>query len=398
MTAVRYKIIFIIVPFVMILSCVSQRKNSLSEPEGTKNFDSKMNAPAEWQHSMQKLEKTLVNLYPHLLDQKEFESKKNEPEIRAMLETLEANARKVNHSPMTGMNDPTLAFISFDFREQVNDSLTAFKENKKDYARYELLKTTQFCIECHTKTKKGPSFSFSQFSKNVDLLNSLEQAEIYTATRRFNEALKNYRDFFKKDEPSWETQFRAQNALHNALSILIRYQRDSKATLKFLEDVEKSSFLQLYLRNIISVWKSDIKKWEQETQNTKVSLTHVKIWIERANNRVFEYGLNGAEIWTQLAISYLHDFLTDTKYENTKSDILWMLGSSYINSPTFFQSELGEKYLEACITTFPRSFQSQRCYYKLEGHLYNSFSGSAGTFMPIEVEVKLKKLKELAVQ
>lgn len=398
MSKINIRILTLLTPILLIASCTNLQKDSPIHSEGVNTFEDKMNAPLVWQNNMQKMEKTIVELYPYLLSPKEFESKKNDSKITGMLSTLESSARNVNHSPMTNMNDPTLAFISFDFHEQVNDTLQAFKENKKDYARFELLKTTQFCIECHTKTKKGPSFSFSQFSKSVQNLDSLEQAEIFTATRRFDEALKNYRDFFKKEEASWDTQFKAQNALHNALSILIRYKRDPKATLEFLKEVEKSSFLQVYLRNIVLVWKEDIKIWEKETKNTNVSLTHAKLWIERANSRTFEYGTNGAEIWTQLSISYLHDFLTDARFEKTKSDILWMLGSSYINSSTFFQADLGEKYLESCITTFPHSFQSQRCYYKLESHIYENYSGSAGTFLPVEILMKLKKLNELAVQ
>lgn len=111
---------------------------------------------------------------------------------------------------------------------------------------------------------------------------------------------------------------------------------------------------------------------------------------------MFEYGRLGSEVWNQLAISYLHEFLESTRFKPYKADVLWLLGASYINGLNSYQSSLGEKYLEVCIRTFPNSFSAHRCYFKLEEYVYDTNTGTAGTFLSIEDERRLKELKALS--
>jgi hypothetical protein len=364
--------------------------------EVSKKFDDKMNASESWQNQMQSLEKSLVEIYPLVVDPIDFEAQKNEKKIIDSLKRLNTVSAKVNHSPMTAMNDPTLAFISFDFHEQVNNVDRAFSMGKKDYARFELLKLTQFCIECHTQSNKGPNFGYSQFAKKIEGLPAINQAEIYIATRRFDEALKSYMDFFNQTEISWDAQFKSEQAVHNALSILIRFKRDPEATRAFLEKIEKVKFVPLYLKAMVPVWKADIKKWSSEAKSMKPSISIVKMWIDRSNSRMFDYGRLGSEVWNQLSISYLHEFLENTRFKPYKADVLWLLGASYINGLNSYQSSLGEKYLEVCIRAFPNSFSAHRCYFKLEEYVYDTNSGSAGTFLSIEEDRRLKELKALS--
>ena len=376
--------------------CGTVIKKSDESGEVSRKFDDKMSATESWQDHMHTLEKNLVDIYPLALDPIEFDSQKNEKKIREALKNLNVASTKVNHSPMTVMNDPTLAFISFDFRQQLSNVDHAFSLGKKDYARFELLKMTQFCIECHTQSNKGPNFGFSQFSKKIEALPAITQAEVYIATRRFEEALKSYKEFFNQKEISWDAQFKTELAIHNALSILIRYKRDPVGAKEFLEKVEKVNFVPLYLKSMIPVWQADIKKWSSEAKSMKSSLAIVKVWIDRSNARMFEYGRLGSEVWNQLSISYLHEFLDNTRFKPYKADVLWLLGASYINGLNSYQSSLGEKYLEVCIRTFPNSFSAHRCYFKLEEYVYDTNSGSAGTFLSIEDQRRLRELKALS--
>lgn len=378
------------------IRCESQAKKDSNSPETSKKFDDKMNAAANWQDQMQILEKNLVTLYPLALDSADFSNAKNEPVIKDSLKKITTASAKVNHSPMTVMNDPTLAFISFDFKQQISNVESAFNGGKKDYARFELLKMSQYCVECHTQSNKGPSFGYSQFSKKIEALPAITQAEVYVATRRFDEALKSYTEFFKQTDASWEAQFKAEMAAHNAMSILIRYKRDPAGSLAFLDTVDKASFVPVYLKQLIPVWKRDIQKWKKDVKESKPSLALVKMWIERSNASVFEHGRLGSEVWNQLSISFLHEFLEDIKFKQHKADVLWMLGTSYINGVNPYQSSLGEKYLEVCIRTFPNSFSAHRCYFKLEEYIYDTNSGSAGTFLSVEDDRRLKELKKMS--
>lgn len=387
----RLKIVIGLALVMAFIACTSSKTKETQEDYSKGDA----NIPETWPEQMKFLEKSLVELYPLILSPSDFGKKENQNKILFHLERLSAVSKKVNHSPMSQMNDPSLAYISFDFKEQIDLSKNSFESGNKDFARFELLKTTNFCIECHTQTNKGPSFNSDLFKQNFSNLNILDQAEIYTATRKFDEALKKYKEFFELKEVSWDYQFRAESALHNSLSILVRFKRDSKATKEFLIQTEKSKFIPLYLKTMIQVWKDDTHTWSL-AKDKKPSLTTIKVWIERANSRRFDYGSLGGEIWNQLAISYLHEMLDGQLDVKKKSEVFWYLGSSYINSLTHYQTSLGEKYLEGCIKNTPHTAQSKKCYGKMEEYMYDMYSGSAGTFMPLTEEIKLKELKKMA--
>ncbi len=377
------------------IACQSSQTKKADEPVKIDYSKTDTQIPETWPEQMKTLENSLIELYPLVLSPQDFGKKDNQDKILFHLERLNAISKKVNHSPMSQMNDPSLAYISFDFKEQVELSKNSFESGNKDFARFELLKTTNFCIECHTQSNKGPNFSSSKIKENFAKLATLDQAEILTATRKFDEALAKYKEFFELKEVSWDYQFRAESALHNSLSILVRYKRDPKKTNEFLTQAAKSQFLPLYLKNMIQVWLEDIHTWSL-AKDKKVSLTTLKVWIERTISRRFDYGSLGGEIWNQLAISHLHEMLESKLDSKQQAEVFWYLGSSYINSLTHFQTSLGEKYLEACIKTVPHSSQAKKCYAKMEEYLFDMYSGSAGTFMPLTEDMKLKELKKIA--
>lgn len=376
----------------MIASCSSASKVAKEDVDYSKP---EIGIPETWPEQMKILEKSMTELYPLILSPADFGKKDNQAKILYHLDRLSLVSKKVNHKPMTELNDPSLAFISFDFKEQVDLAKNSFESGNKDFSRFELIKTTNYCIECHTQSNKGPSFDSNKFKQNFANLNLLDQAEILTATRKFDEAIKKYEDFFKLKEVNWDYQFRAESALHNSLSILIRFKRDPVKTKAFLDQAEKSGFIPLYLKNMIQVWKEDTHTWGLAKEK-KPSLSTVKVWIERSNSRRFDYGAMGGEVWNQLSISYLHEMLESALSVKQKAEVFWYLGSSYINSLTHYQTSLGQKYLEACMRTQPHTVLAQKCYGKMEEYMFDMYSGSAGTFMPLTEEMKLKELKKMA--
>lgn len=389
--------IFLILALFATNACqTSKEKETLSAETSASKIQQVKEIPAAWQDQMKLLDSSLTDIYPLILSPQDFQRKDNQEFILSRLEVISEISKKVNHSPMSQMSDPSLNFISFDFRDQAELAKNSFEAGNKDFARFELLKTTQFCIECHTQSNRGPSFQSAKATARFEKLNLLDQAEMLTATRKFDEALLKYKQFFGLKETSWDYQFRAESAVHNSLSILIRFKRDAKQTKEFLNLVKQSVFIPVYLKNIIQVWEEDVHTWSLAfSKNQKPSLAQIKVWMERVSSRTFDYGSLGGEIWSQLSISYLHEIL-DTIDQQNKTEIFWLLGSAYVNSMMHYQTSLGQKYLQSCIRSASHTPLAKKCYGKLEEYVFDMYSGSAGTFMPLNEEIQLKDLKKLA--
>ena len=74
-------------------------------------------------------------------------------------------------------------------------------------------------------------------------------------------------------------------------------------------------------------------------------------------------------------------------------EILYLLGQSYEVTRDLATWTLHESVYETCISKVPKSEWSNRCYQAYERSIYVGYTGSRGTYIPEEVEQKLKQLK-----
>ncbi len=380
--------------FVFLLFSLSSCTESPKKTEEPTNIEPISEEKRSWKTQMQLLEKTLTELYPLAYDARKFNASENEEFILKNLETLKTLAKEVNHSPMTQISDPSLQFISIDFKEQIELTWSSFLDKKKEFARFNVLHLSSYCIECHTHNSYGPSFGSEKLSQQLMSLSSFEKAEYLTATRRYADALKAYNEFFQDTKSSYNDFFKTEKAAQTSLAITIRYMKNSSETENIIRSLKKAQNLPLYLKTSLDVWLKDIEAWKKEKKSS-LSTATVRKRLDQVQTRRLEGGSLAGEVLVLRSLSDLHDLLLKPLKGERMSETLYLLGLAYSQTEGSLFLNLDEKYYETCIQKNPKSPWAKKCYEKLEELLTSDYSGSAGTFIPADVKAKLENLKKL---
>jgi hypothetical protein len=202
----------------------SSPEKTVGSAAGDPTQGSQKNAPTDpknqsWSLQMRNLSTNLTDLLPLAFNADAFRDKANDALIQEKLRNLDENAKAIQHSPMQTIVDPSVNFISYDFHDQVKRVRESFSEGKKDFARYELISTSHFCIECHTRSASGPAFGTEKFNEGMLKLSPLDRAQYLTATRHFDGALDIYIDYFKEGSPKSINALQSEKAALHALVI-----------------------------------------------------------------------------------------------------------------------------------------------------------------------------------
>ncbi len=385
----------------LFLGCASgpgKSDNSSSESvkqnQGSKKSNSSSETP-NWTQDMRAMEKELTELLPLALDAKKFNDEALNDKIKESLHRLKTKAQKVNHNPMTEIEDPSLRFISYDFKEQADLIESSFLEGKKDFARYNLIHISSYCIECHTRNSVGPSFGSEKINDQLKDKSLFDQAEYLTAVRQFDQALAKYKEFLSKEKSNSVDYARLEQSLQSVLSITVKYKKNPSETLKVLDLIKNESNLPFYLKKAIVYWEKDLQAWSHE-KTRETTFKSVKSRLEQFQKRKFEQGALSGEILLLRSLSELHDLVRRDQKGDQKAELLYLLGWSYSENSNRLFLSLDEKYFETCVRQFPKSKWAQKCYQKLEEITYSSYSGSGGVFIPVDVKAKLDQLKKEA--
>lgn len=347
-----------------------------------------------WKAQMHALEAALTELYPLAFDAKKFSDIENEKKIEKNLETIRDLAKAVNHSPMAQISDPSLQFISIDFKEQIDSTWASFVDKKKEFARFNVLHLSSYCIECHTRNSYGPSFGSEKLSEQMQSLSVLERADYLTAIRRFDEALGLYNQYFINSQNSYNDFFKAEKSAQAAMAITVRYKKSKEETEKFIKSMQTAKNLPLYLKRALDLWLKDVEAWKKEKKNN-LNTAAIRKRLDLANVRRFEGGSLAGEVLVLRSLSDLHDLLMKSLKKEELGETLYLLGLAYSQTESSMFLNLDEKYFETCIRRNPKTPWAKKCFEKLEETLAMDYSGSAGTFIPVEVRTRLEELRKL---
>lgn len=337
----------------------------------------------KWNASMQNLQKTLSELEPFLFNLKEFNNPDKQTFLREKFQQLAEESKNINHNPTLVSKDPTVRFVASRFQSDLERAEEAFSSGKTDFARYQLMKVTSSCIQCHTRMQQGPSFSFKKSESFFDLMSPSEQAEYLIASRRFDQAfdliLKNIKNAKEGNPTNWQVE----NMAGLAMIVAVQYQQDQKKALKVVEALEENESTPIYLRAKAQEWKRSLNAWKEEKKKPR-SFAELRKLLEK----------KVSEVDAMRVIPEVLDYLEGDLPPAAQGEALLLAGEAYEVLNDVSIMDLHENYYESCILNAPHTPVAKKCYKKLESSVYLGYTGSGGKHVPADVEIWLSKLKK----
>jgi len=374
------------------ISCQSQQTPS--------NPTAEVSNSATWTGNMRDMQQELTRVLPMVMDKSEYENPANQQELAKEISHLVKLSKTVSHNSVAMQKDPSVKFISQAFVEDLERVDESFRLGKKEFARYNLMNVTAYCIECHTRTSMGPSFQSAKIDSTLQKLTGMERGEYLLATRQYDAAFAEFSQIIQKGLAGKYDFFTLDKAVRYALAITVKYQKDPKKSLEIVHKVRDSQSTPYYLKQNAKGWELAIREWKKEKKNADSSVSSIlkrcDEWVRKGQRMQVGFVDRGGDIYFLRALSDLHLILSAKLTPDQLGEALYMTGLSYEAIRDLSIWTLHENYYESCIRKVPHSNWSKKCFKNYEESIYFGFTGSSGTRVPDETAARLKELKSLA--
>ncbi|MFN7455616.1 MAG: hypothetical protein ACK5RO_13285 [Pseudobdellovibrionaceae bacterium] len=379
---------FLILGATIFWGCQSTDKKAESEPR------------KGWPADMASLQQSIEVLLPLAADQKKFADPKNTQLIDRELANLARVSKSVEHSPSMVVRDPSVQFISSALTEDLEKTVDSWRSGKLEYARFSVMNVTSYCIECHTRTSTGPDLKSETLRQSLQALPSIERAEYLLASRQFDAALEVLEKILKDSSTMQGDFMLVDKAIRYSLAISVKFKRDPKKSLQLVRLVLENEKAPFYLKQNAQSWKMAIEVWSKEKARSRQTagdiLATVRDLLRKADETTSSSMDKGGDIYYLRALSELHLLMTQQLPPQQIGETLYLTGVSYEAVKDLSIWTLHENYFESCIRTVPKTDWAKKCYKRLEESIYFGYTGSSGTNIPADVQMRLQSLQKLA--
>lgn len=340
--------------------------------------------PATWNTSMRDLQNSLQKLSPYIYNEESFQSSKNDEFLRGEMKAIAQNSKALNHNPTMTHRDPSIRFMASQFSEDLDRASIAFLEGKKSFSRYQMMKVSSYCVECHTASNSGVELKANKTASFFKDLKTRDKAEYLVANRDFAGAYTVLEESFRSNKSP--DNFSIDRQVRLMLLITVRHQNSYEKTQKVVEMLKKTEKLPLFLKSTIPSMEKSLAVWKLQLKNKEVNL--------KLAQKVFSQG--SSEIDTLRALSLVHELFAKGLKGEEEAGALFLAGQAYEQLNEISPFEMHESYYKACIYQAPQTALAKKCYQSLEEAVMSSYTGSGGTHLPVEADIMLKDLRAKA--
>lgn len=332
--------------------------------------------------SMQNLKQDMIGLQHYIFDKKQFEKPENKAFLQKEIHKLAVESKNVKHDPALMSKDPTIQFVASQFAEEVQRAEENFKAGWTEHSRWQLVKVTSYCLECHTRMRDGVSFKQESTRSYLTTLPVPAQIEFMVAFRQFEPGFNLALEKLKEPQAEARVNTDSDRIARLGLLIAVQYMQDPEKAKKITSAIERNSTLPLYLKSSGQLWKKSLQNWDaNEVLNV---LPQVRNLVD---SRI-------SEVEDMRAIPALLKMITDGLNRDELGEALYLTGQSYESLNKISFMSLHENYYEMCVRKSSHTAWGPRCYQKLSDAVTVGYSGSSGTHIPKDVQRRLDELKK----
>jgi hypothetical protein len=359
----------------------------------------------KWNKNMQELSKAFSELLPELVDSK--------PLTPARQKKLEKNTKKLldlAHTVNMGSGgnvvvlppeiDPTIRFVSDLFEHEIKHAYHALNSGNTGYAKSILRTTTGYCIACHTRHDRGPDFPTFDLPANVQSLSPAQKAEWFAATRQFDSALDELEAIATDPKLAKTRPIEWGRSLRRALNISIRVKKDPDRAIALMNKVSALPNLSPFYASNLPIWKESLAEWKAEKEGKERSeedLFSEAMRLTKAAKSKQTYTFDhSADVLYLRSSNIVHELLTRFPLGKRSSDAMLLAGEAYELLEDRLISRLPNMYYQACIRNAPHTPIAEQCYSHYEQNITFGYSGTAGTFIPDDIQDSMRELEKLS--
>ncbi|MDH5377330.1 MAG: hypothetical protein OEX00_03290 [Gammaproteobacteria bacterium] len=344
-------------------------------------------------HIMSEIGETMTDFYPVIVTTGPLD-KKQEEKIGESIRKLNGLFSKAK--PFIKARTGTYQ-VSYDFIiEYLAELEKEYKSQKIDYVRSKLYTLGAICTSCHTQDTKLRTLFKGAERKSFP--SDFSFAEFNYLTRNYDEAEKYYSLYLKATGP--KTELELVTPLQRLVTIYTQIKNRPSIGAKALEAYTTLPQHTPITHKSLEGWIAGLYDLEKKGVSKFSSLSfeqiksYVKAFLGPLEKPLPEVFLPAEEevsrVWLRGAI--YHYLLKGPPEQEVPYLLYWLaLCDRSIEYNYFFT--LADLYLKECINNYSKHSYAPRCYAEYREYMLYSYSGSAGTFLPPEVEEELELLK-----
>lgn len=360
-----------------------------------------------WAQDMQSFADGLQQIFPLTIQKNLYAAPENRSRVESVFDQLLESASRIKDSDhfkemAKNDSDPSLGLFAGSLEKDLLMARAAYLEGNRDYSRLLLRNAVGLCIQCHTRGQTGPEFVVKESVKNYQL-GRIEQAELYQALRRYDEALDLYKQilvdpvFAKRKSLDWE------KALYAALRISMMAQQDIGRTMQIVESALSQENVPQFLQEDLREWRSDLLSWKNE-KNTpslgddKTANALVTFAEKLISKRTTESSPRGKYVSVLRGTGILHNVLRTKSQASAveRAEIMWRLGHAYEDLSFTGIDSLHQFYFKTCVLTVPHTATALRCFNDFEESLWIEQLRGQGISIPASYLEYLEYLRAQA--
>jgi hypothetical protein len=354
-----------------------------------------------WNEEMKGMAKSFSIIMPLVFDEKAFTDPANTPILKKEIQSLRTTAQSLKektseHGAGKAQigTDPALEYMAKSFDSQLQLAYDSIDAGELSYARMALRPAFSYCISCHTRTAQGPAFTVSPFQSTIDKLKPMDRIAVYTATRQYEPALKEFGNALRDAHGNL---YQIEQATRMALAVSVRVKQSPEDAMRVLDQASTAPGLNKGSERLIKDWKKSVVGWMAEKDKSDTSSLEKAMGLVKKAEATKEYLADGAgDVEYLRASSILHEYLRSAPTGPKRAEAEYALGKIYDAIRDLGFWDLHETYFEACVRDAPHTDLAKQCFTRYQDSIEMGYTGTAGTHIPAPVNKKMQALRELA--
>lgn len=340
----------------------------------------------------------IAYLLPRTMSREDLAARGSSELVADKLAVLSASADAlVEH---TRDRETEFRLLARSFDRNVKDVKYAFDEGNPAFAFYALMDLTEHCVACHTRLPDDRNFTFGQrlmARMDVDALDRTELAQLYAATRQFDESL-NVLERELLDPATSPVDADLEGTFIDYLDVSISVLQDFERPRAFLGRYLERGDLPFYLRRRFEIWRNSMQALSGDLK-APPSLTRARAIFRAATDMTLVPSGGERAVHDVLAASILRRLLEtrSTLSAQERAEAYYMLGLIALRT-TEVRAAVPEMelLLEAAIRSAPKGPLAEDAFSLLEeyGFINDLPLANDGRETPLIDLAALRKLIE----